>query len=307
MFLSEYAPIKFILNQDNPCVLSIIINSTGPSYREVGSMMAFSSEGERCGSLSSGCIEDDLWLSAKSSFEKESPVISNYGLGSNIFDLKLPCGGGIKILSVPNPDKSMLNQIINGLDNRLPRGVSINLLTGSIEVTDLIHKKLKDKIFCFNLIPETKFIVMGAGAETYTFCSLSLAAGFEVKLLSPDISLINDVAFDQCDVFHLSSFDDFPDVQIDKWTAIVLFFHDHEWEPHLLRKILKSNAFYIGAQGSKVAHLNLLTQLKEMGATKSELARLQDKIGLIPSARDPKTLAISVLADVVDKSISANI
>ena len=44
-----------------------------------------------------------------------------------------------------------------------------------------------------------------------------------------------------------------------------------------------------------------------MGATKSELARLQDKIGLIPSARDPKTLAISVLADVVDKSISANI
>ena len=74
-----------------------------------------------------------------------------------------------------------------------------------------------------------------------------------------------------------------------------------------MRKILKSNAFYIGAQGSKVAHLNLLTQLKEMGATKSELARLQDKIGLIPSARNPKTLAISVLADVVDKSISANI
>jgi xanthine dehydrogenase accessory factor len=70
--------------------------------------------------------------------------------------------------------------------------------------------------------------------------------------------------------------------------------------------MLESNAFYIGAQGSKSAHSDLLNKLEEMGSTKLELSRLRKQIGLIPSARNPRILAISVLADVIDKSIKTN-
>ena len=89
MFLSEYSPIEFVVTQNNPCVLAVIIDRTGPGYRNIGSMMAFSSEGERNGSLSSGCIEDDLWLSSKLSLERGKPIISQYGAESKIFDLKV--------------------------------------------------------------------------------------------------------------------------------------------------------------------------------------------------------------------------
>lgn len=306
MFLSEYSPIEFILDQINPCILSIIIDRIGPGYRDIGSMMAFSTEGERNGSLSSGCVEDDLWLSSKLSLEQGTPVISQYGLGSEIFDLQLPCGGGMKILSLPNPNKAMLRKILNKLSDRLPIGVSINLSSGLIEISDPIEKQMIDNVFNFNLLPETQFIVMGTGAETHTFCALSIAAGFKVKLLSPDASLIKDVSLLECESYYLSSFDFIPELVIDNWTAIVLFFHDHDWEPPLLKKVLKSNAFYIGAQGSKSAYYKLLEQLQKMGLTKSELSRLQGQIGLIPSARNPKTLAISVLADIIDKSIKNN-
>jgi len=306
MFLSEYSPLKFILNQINPSVLSIIIDRTGPGYRDIGSMMAFSSEGQRNGSLSSGCVEDDLWISSKLSLEEGTPIISKYGTGSEIFDLKLPCGGGMKILSLPNPNKTMLKEILNKLKNRSPIGVSINLSNGLIEISDPIDKLMSGNIFNFNLMPEPQFIVMGTGAETYSFSSLATAAGYNVKLLSPDTALIKDVSFLECDSYYLSSSESFPELVIDKWTAIVLFFHDHDWEPPLLKRMLESNAFYIGAQGSKSAHSDLLNKLEEMGSTKLELSRLRKQIGLIPSARNPRILAISVLADVIDKSIKTN-
>ena len=90
-----------------------------------------------------------------------------------------------------------------------------------------------------------------------------------------------------------------PNLSIDGWTAVVLFFHDHDWEPPLLHSVLKSDAFYIGAQGSKSAHRELVNNLIDMGCSKKELSQLRSQIGLIPSARDPKTLAISVLADII--------
>ena len=303
MFLSEYSPIEFVVTQNNPCVLAVIIDRTGPGYRNIGSMMAFSSEGERNGSLSSGCIEDDLWLSSKLSLERGKPIISQYGAESKIFDLKLPCGGGMTVLILPRPNKSILREILKKLGNRSPIGVSINLLDGLIKISNPVYEATKNNIFNINLMPETQFLVMGTGAETHTFCLLSLAAGFKVKLLSPDLSLIKDVSLIECDGYHLPSFDSIPELAIDCWTAIILFFHDNDWEPLLLKRALKSNAFYIGAQGSKSAHFKLLSQLKNMGVKTSELSRLEGQIGLIPSARNPKILAISVLADVINKSI----
>ena len=76
MFLSEYAPIEYLRSQDQPGVLSIIIDRTGPGYRSIGAMMAFSHKGDKIGSLSSGCIEDDLWLIAKDSLQTNMPVES---------------------------------------------------------------------------------------------------------------------------------------------------------------------------------------------------------------------------------------
>ena len=80
----------------------------------------------------------------------------------------------------------------------------------------------------------------------------------------------------------------------------MLFFHDHDWEPPILAEAVSRPAFYIGAQGSMMARETRMRELAALGLEDAALARLRGPIGLLPSARDPRTLAISVLAEVLD-------
>lgn len=88
-------------------------------------------------------------------------------------------------------------------------------------------------------------------------------------------------------------------MKIDPRTAIILFFHDHDWEPGILADALTSDAFYIGAQGSRRARDVRLLELEAMGVSKTDRARLFGPVGLIPSVRDAKTLAVSTLAEIL--------
>lgn len=83
--------------------------------------------------------------------------------------------------------------------------------------------------------------------------------------------------------------------------------HDHEYEPAILQRMLATPAFYIGAQGSRAIQTARLAQLKANGVSTDELARLRGPIGLIPSSRDPKSLAISVLSEVVGEHGASNL
>ena len=85
----------------------------------------------------------------------------------------------------------------------------------------------------------------------------------------------------------------------DPWTAVVLFFHDHDREPPLLAVALQSPAFYVGAQGSLRTHRVRVAALAALGVPEDAIARLRGPIGLIPSARDPRVLAVSVLAEIL--------
>jgi xanthine dehydrogenase accessory factor len=84
-----------------------------------------------------------------------------------------------------------------------------------------------------------------------------------------------------------------------RWTAILLLFHDHEWEHALLQWALDSPAFLIGAQGGAPAREERVARLLEAGRSATDVARIHSPVGLIPRARDPQVLALSVLAEVV--------
>jgi len=89
------------------------------------------------------------------------------------------------------------------------------------------------------------------------------------------------------------------DLAADPWTAVLLLFHDHEWEHALLEWALSTPAFYIGAQGGAPARIERLTRLRAGGLGDEQLERINSPVGLIPRARDPQVLALSVLAEVV--------
>jgi xanthine/CO dehydrogenase XdhC/CoxF family maturation factor len=92
----------------------------------------------------------------------------------------------------------------------------------------------------------------------------------------------------------------------DSWTAAVLTFHDHDWEPALLKGLLATPCFYIGAIGSHVVHARRLESLAAMSLADRDLARIRGSIGLVPGAKSCASLAVGVVAEIMAEAKARN-
>jgi len=118
-----------------------------------------------------------------------------------------------------------------------------------------------------------------------------------VHLQSPEADMHNDLAVTKFD--HLTNPAAPPAQNDDAYSAVILMFHDHDWEVALLTQVLSSEAFYIGAMGSERTNELRCAALAEAGVSAIDIARVQGPIGLIPSMRDANLLALSTLAEIV--------
>lgn len=297
-YASNRVPLRHLAERGG--VLAVIVAIEGTSYRNLGTMMAFGPAGQRTGSLSSGCIEDDIAEHAKAALTSGKTLVLRYGLGSPFFDLKLPCGGGLSILLVPNPDRTVLLDILARGDARQTAVIRLGLATGAITLLSAADKAVGDlDHLILTLEPELRFWVYGHGIEALAFALMAQAAGYDVTLfgqqsLQSDLSRIAPLPIET-----VASFRSHICPTPDRRTAITLFFHDHENEARILQQFLGTEAFFIGAQGSLRARNRLLEELGGLGIAPDLIARLCPTFGLVPSCRDPRTLAVSVLAHVL--------
>lgn len=298
--VTPIAPVRALLARPEGAVLAVVSGIEGPSYRPLGAMMAVFDESDLVGSLSSGCIEADIALQAREARDQNKPMRVRYGAGSPYVDIQLPCGGGLEILLCPRPDLAVLGELVRRNDGREAGSLEINVADGSMRLTDPQSTVRHDDRICISVDPEICFHVFGKGPEASTFAALVEAAGYPNILLSPDQETLDAASSSGCATCLLTKPHYPSDLAIDAWTAVALFFHDHDWEPPVLASALGSNAFYVGAQGSRMTADRRLSALAELGVDPEALGRMRGPIGLIPSARDPRTLAISVLAEVLD-------
>lgn len=169
-----------------------------------------------------------------------------------------------------------------------------------------VSGKIPPASFRGEILPELKFLIFGKGPDLTTFAALAQSANYQTTVHSPDTDTLEEAGLIGCETMALTRPELPPGVSADPRTAIILFFHDHEWEPPILRDALLTPAFYVGAQGSKRTRDNRLDSLRTLGTTEHSLARLRGPIGLIDSARDARTLAISVLAEVISEANGVN-
>ncbi|WP_295044861.1 XdhC family protein [uncultured Paracoccus sp.] len=290
-------PLAAALDCDDP-VLAIITGITGPSYRPLGEMMVFCGDSQ-VGTLSSGCIETDLAGHARTAL-CDGPVRLRYGEGSPWFDLRLPCGGGLEVTLIPRPCPDLLARIASARAARHHIALCITPDLRLQQCDPGPTGPMQDG-FRIALPPPPRFLIFGQGPEAVVFADLVRAAGYPHLVRAPDCnSLMRAEA--QGSPTHLLHWPALPaDLDIDDRSAVVLFFHDHDWEPPILARALESPAFYIGAQGSRRARDTRLERLRILGVTDG-LDRLRGPIGLIASARDPRVLAVSVLAEILEQA-----
>ena len=270
----------------------------GRSAREPGLHMAVCETGASLGSFSGGCAEAAIVAEAQRVIASGEAESVRFGLGSRFIDIRLPCGGGIDLLFTPDPPADVIAAAARSLAARTPVTLVLSR-QGGAALSGEGQTGWIDGHFAAHHEPDLSLVIAGHGDEIVSLTRLAAAYGADVHALTPDEALLERLRGEGAQVQRLTTAADSAKIVDDPYTAIVLLFHDHDWETALLVAALETRAFYIGAMGSRQTHVARVERLEQAGVSPREIARIVAPIGSIHAVRDPDTLALSIMAQVV--------
>ncbi|WP_460042974.1 XdhC family protein [Pseudomonas sp. S2_H01] len=290
-------------------LLATVARTWGSSPRPVGSMMALRNDGRVVGSVSGGCIEDDLihrytTLHGGCGVPESAPEVVRYGVSADeAHRFGLPCGGTLELVLEFDPALSSLDELLRQLDaGRLVRR-ELTLKTG--EVT--LQPTATPEQFTFDgqqmlntLGPGYRMLMIGAGALAEYLATMALFNGFKVAVCDPRPEHIE--AWEVNGVERIVGMPDdvVRDFAVDVRTCIVALSHDPKLDDLALLEALHGPAFYIGAIGSRRnSQLRRERLIEHFGETHASLERLRGPIGLYIGSKTPAEIAVSVMAEIL--------
>lgn len=295
--------LKQQMDQGQATALVTLTAVTGASTRNPGAHMAAAADGRFVGSFSGGCVEAAVVAEALDAITAGRPREVRFGEGSPYLDIKLPCGGGIDLLIQPIETAQVIADIHSNIVERRPFTITMDRVTGAMTCQPGSQAKPisrdGDKLLV-NHVPAAKVAILGHGASVEHLAQLTASYGITYQVFTPDQITVDAIAALGGDVIRLKTPTSSKSFQPDPWTACVFLFHDHDWEARLMQQALASPAFYVGAMGSYKTHDHRKQLLDDIGVSADDIAKMIAPIGLIPSTRDPATLALSTLGQIVE-------
>lgn len=290
--------LRAAANED--AVLCTLIGLEGGFSRSIGAQFAVRADGSTVGDMTGGCLETALVAEAQDARATGQPRSVRYGLGSPYIDIRLPCGGGVDFFIDPDPDRALLAEALDRLEARRPVALSFCTMPGQahyrLEEAPRGHgsgfEECSDR-FTRVFHPRLRLLLLGIGPEMHAVARYADVYGCEVETFWPTGR--PGVPSGAKPLWLGTP----PDLPIDSWTAMVLLFHEHEWESGILPWALSSNAFFVGAMGGVRTSDRRREELMRLSVSEADIARLRGPIGLIPHVKDARTLGLSVLAQVV--------
>ena len=278
--------------------LVTLFNVDTVSPRPLGSQIAVSEDGESFGFITGGCAEAAIVHEALLSLKENRSRTIRIGSDSPWFDIKLPCGAGIDIHFSVADSRKVIQQSCQQLANRKPVTLAFDRSNDQVQIVAEAKRNPKSNCETFfrQYNPTKRLIVIGAGPYVAALESMAKLAEFEVSCWSPEFDSDQLLNAKQ---HSLSRSTTIPTSNFDPWTAAVLLFHEHDWEPKLLQTILNTDCFYIGTLGSRKTHADRLQWLREMGVSETDLHRIRGPIGLAINAQTPAEIALSILSEIV--------
>lgn len=287
-----FAFLKERQDAGEACVLVTVLSVEGSSMRNPGTHMGVAADGSFAGSLSGGCIENAVVAEAREALAEGQPRVVRFGAGSPYVDIKLPCGGGLDIHFQPLDGSELVGQVCSAVAARQPFSIVI-------EGDARFVAGWRQGDANFGHWPEPRLLVVGHGAGVEALAKLARAMELSCHVLTPDPRILASLEAQGLAAAKLEKTSDTHLVASDPWTAIVFLFHDHDWEGRLIERALALPHFYLGAMGGRRAHAARCAALAAAGVPPAALASIRAPIGLFHSSRDPETLALSTLAEVV--------
>ncbi len=274
------------------------VEPTGP--RPAGSQMASSDSGDFTGFLSGGCVEGALVEEAKAAMAEGKNRTIRYGVNSPYFDIELPCGSAIDVYIDVGFSDAGANALNDAMDNRhavrllsdMQTGINqIETLAGDDDRAQLILDGNKfDRLYR----PPLRLVIAGKGPVVAASAEIARASDIEVHVISSE-----DATRSQAEAVSAKTYKTTRPELIDTWTAVATLFHEHELEVPVLGAAMTSDAFYIGALGSRSTHADRVSRFIEDGYSEEQVKRIKGPLGISIGSRNPPEIAISMIAEVL--------
>ncbi|MBC7992099.1 MAG: XdhC family protein [Rhizobacter sp.] len=283
--------------------LVTVIETWGSAPRPPGALLAMRADGLVVGSVSGGCVEDDLIERVRGGDEVKQPSLVTYGVTKEeAARFGLPCGGNLRLVQEPLQDTGWIDEVLARTQRHELVARRLDLRSG--EVTVEAATRGDEFSFDGNILralfgPRWRMLVIGAGQLSRVLAQMALALDFEVICCDPreEYHLTWDVPGT---TFSRAMPDDLVvELQLDPHSAVVAVTHDPKLDDMALLEALKSPAFYVGALGSRNNTAKRKERLALFDLSAQEINRLHGPIGLDLGGRTPAEIAVSILAEIV--------
>lgn len=279
--------------------LVTLIRRDGSAPRPLGSQMVVTEGGECLGSLTgTGCADSMIVHEACAAINEGANRTLRLGNGSPYLDIRLPCGTGVDLYIDTGIGARTLATLLDEHDARRPVALETDTVACTHRcITDQPASKVRPGVFRSWIYPRQRLIVIGLGLNALALSQVAVASGYSVEVFSPDQEMLATAGRAGANITRLTTANGFVCPALDAWTAGVTMFHDHDWEMPVLRAMLGSRCFYLGALGSRKTHAQRLAALNDLGLA-DVAQRLHGPAGLDIGAQSPSEIALSILAEM---------
>ena len=291
------------LEEGHRALLVTVVRTWGSSPRPEGAMLAVRDDGLVVGSVSGGCIEDDLIDRVRQKgIEQTRPEAVKYGItAEEAHRFGLPCGGTIQLVLEPLTPQSGIADLCHAVEDGRLVAREVDMVTGAVRLdaalaTDGVHFDGERLLTIHG--PRYRMLVIGAGQLSRYLCNIAVGLDYQVTVCDPREEYTEEWSIPGTKIVRTMPDDTVIDMKLDERCAVIALTHDPKLDDLALMEALKTPAFYVGALGSRRNNQARRERLKEFDLNDTELARLHGPVGIYIGSRTPPEIAVSILAEV---------
>jgi xanthine dehydrogenase accessory factor len=289
--------------------LATVVATRRSAPRPVGSKLAVSEGGELAGSVSGGCVENEVYGAAREVLDGAPPQLLSYGISDDqALSVGLPCGGEIDVY-VQVPDPEVVERVVGVVASEERAVVLTELETGEQRVVrdpelERGRSRLVEldgrRIFADVYGPPPRLLVFGAVDTAEALCRAAKAIGWRTIVADARAKFATRERLPSADELVVAWPEEaLAQVQPDHATAVVVLTHDDRFDLPALQGALAGEAFYVGALGSRRNQARRRERLLEAGVPEESVDRISGPAGLDVGADTPAETALSILAEIL--------
>ena len=284
-------------------VLATIVETWGSSPRPPGAMLAIRDDGQVAGSVSGGCVEDDLIYKIRNqSLAVGRPEIAIYGVTKEEAQrFGLPWGGTLKLVLEPVSAESRLEELLGRVERHELVARALNMRSGRVTLSSAGRDdqlSFDDNVLKSVHGPRWRLLIIGAGQLSKYVAQMAQALDYQVTVCDPRAEYADTWDVEGAQLDRGMPDDVVLGMSLDARSAVVAVTHDPKLDDLALIEALKSPAFYVGALGSRLNTEKRRERLQQFDLSRAELERLHGPVGLRIGSKTPPEIAVSILAEI---------